>query len=143
VAGDGPMVQARRLGKTFANHGRRVQALVDVDLDVEAGEFVSFIGPSGCGKSTLLRLIGGLIDSDRGDVTVAGGSPAERRRAKQFGLVPQSPALLPWRTVRENVTLLPALNRNQGRGPVADTGRSPAHEPVPGTGSSSSTLPVT
>lgn len=113
-------VVADQVGKTFIDHGRRTQALAGLDLEVRAGELVSVIGPSGCGKSTLLRLIGGLITADRGQITVAGGSPQEGRRAKRFGLVPQSPALLPWRTVRENLTLLPGLNRGQGRGPVAD-----------------------
>ena len=115
-----PTVLAEDLGKTVLDHGRRTQALAGLNLEISSGEFVSIIGPSGCGKSTLLRLIGGLIEADRGRITVGGNPPAEGRKAKQFGLVPQSPALLPWRTVRENLTLLPSLNRDQGRGPVAD-----------------------
>ena len=113
-------VLAEGVGKTFLDHGRRTQALAGLDLEIPTGEFVSIIGPSGCGKSTLLRLIGGLIETDRGRLTVAGQAPANGRRAKRFGWVPQSPALLPWRTVRENLTLLPRLNRGQGRGPVTD-----------------------
>jgi NitT/TauT family transport system ATP-binding protein len=117
---ESPAVLAEHVGKTFTDHGRRTQALAGLDLEIAAGELVSIIGPSGCGKSTLLRLVGGLIAADRGQITVTGGTPQEGRRAKRFGLVPQSPALLPWRTVRENLTLLPGLNRGQGRGPVAD-----------------------
>jgi NitT/TauT family transport system ATP-binding protein len=120
TAPESPAVLAERLGKTFLDHGRRTQAIAGLDLEIGAGEFVSIIGPSGCGKSTLLRLVGGLIDRDQGQLLVHGASPAEGRRAKRFGFVPQSPALLPWRTVRENLTLLPRLNRGQGRGPVAD-----------------------
>ena len=112
------MGSAHGLGKTFAAHGRRTQALANLDLAVESGEFVSIIGPSGCGKSTFLRLVAGLLEADRGEIAVAGSTPAEGRRAKDYGLVPQTPALLPWRTVRENVTLLPRLNRGQGRGRV-------------------------
>ena len=115
-----PAVLAEDLGKTFLDHGRRTQALAGLDLAIPSGEFVSIIGPSGCGKSTLLRLIGGLIEPDRGRLSVAGKPPTEGRASKRFGLVPQSPALLPWRTVRENLTLLPKLNRGQGRGPVTD-----------------------
>ncbi len=115
-----PAVLAEDIGKTFLDHGRRTQALAGLDLEIASGEFVSIIGPSGCGKSTLLRLIGGLIEPDRGRLTVDGLAPADGRAAKRFGLVPQSPALLPWRTVRENLTLLPKLNRGQGRGPVTD-----------------------
>lgn len=116
---DPSMVDVEGLGKTFTDHGRRTPALAGLDLRVRRSEFVSVIGPSGCGKSTLLRLVGGLIEADQGRITVAGGSPLDGRRAKRFGLVPQSPALLPWRTVRQNLTLLPRLNRGQGRGPVA------------------------
>ena len=89
----------------------RVTALDGVDLAVERGEFVSLVGPSGCGKSTLLRLVGGLLGPDAGTVTIAGGTAAEARQGKQFGLVPQRPALLPWRTVRQNVRLLTQVNR--------------------------------
>ena len=109
-----PAVLAEDLGKTFVDHGRRTQALAGLDLEIPAGEFVSIIGPSGCGKSTLLRLIGGLIDPDRGRLTVADLTPEAGRRAKRFGLVPQSPALMPWLTVRDNVMLLPKLNRRRG-----------------------------
>lgn len=117
---EAPAVLAEDVGKTFLDHGRRTQALAGLDLEIAGGEFVSIIGPSGCGKSTLLRLVGGLIEADRGRLTVAGQPPTAGREAKRFGWVPQSPALLPWRTVRENLTLLPKLNRGQGRGPVTD-----------------------
>jgi NitT/TauT family transport system ATP-binding protein len=118
--GDGLVVCADGLGKTFAAHGRRTQALANLDLEIDRGEFVSIIGPSGCGKSTFLRIVGGLLEADRGTITVAGGSPLDGRRSKQFGLVPQTPALLPWRTVRENVTLLPHLNRRSGERRLGD-----------------------
>jgi NitT/TauT family transport system ATP-binding protein len=85
---------------------------------VADGEFVSVIGPSGCGKSTLLRLVAGLLDPDDGQVTVNDLPPRDARRAKRFGLVPQTPALLPWRTVRDNITLLSEVNR-QVAGPAA------------------------
>ncbi|MEM9134716.1 MAG: ABC transporter ATP-binding protein [Actinomycetota bacterium] len=115
-----PTVEIEDVDKTFFDHGRRTDALRGLDLTIAAGEFVSIIGPSGCGKSTLLRLIGGLIEPDQGRLAVAGRPPTEGRSAKRFGWVPQSPALLPWRTVRQNLTLLPRLNQSQGRGPVAD-----------------------
>ncbi|MGF1597334.1 MAG: ABC transporter ATP-binding protein [Acidimicrobiales bacterium] len=115
-----PMVLAEAVGKTFVDHGRRTEAVAGIDLEIASGEFVSIIGPSGCGKSTLLRLVGGLIEPDRGRLVVDGSPPAEVRRSKRFGLVPQTPALLPWRTVRHNLLLLPELNRRRGRGGVPD-----------------------
>jgi NitT/TauT family transport system ATP-binding protein len=63
----------------------------------------------------MLRLVNGLAAPDSGTGTVAGDAPARARSAKWFGMVPQSPALLPWRTVRANITLLQEVNR---RGPV-------------------------
>jgi NitT/TauT family transport system ATP-binding protein len=113
---DQPGIRLRDVTKTFHQRGDAVQALAGVDLDVADGEFVTVIGPSGCGKSTLLRLVAGLIEPDSGTLSVGHVTPVEARRAKHFGLVPQSPALLPWRTVRDNITLLGELNRRTGAG---------------------------
>ncbi len=109
-----PLVHLAGVAKSFARRGPAVRAVAGVDLDVRRGEFVSLIGPSGCGKSTLLRLVGGLLAADGGVVSVAGQSPAVARRAKRFGFVPQTPALLPWRTVSQNARLLTRLNRSAG-----------------------------
>jgi NitT/TauT family transport system ATP-binding protein len=82
-----------------------VVALKDVDLEVEAGGFVSLIGPSGCGKTTLLRAIADLAPITSGSLTVNGMSPDAARRAHAYGYVFQAPALFPWRNVSRNVTL--------------------------------------
>ena len=79
--------------------------LQDINLEVEHGEFLCLIGPSGCGKSTLLRLIGGLIEPSSGNVRIDGLTPSEAQAKKAFGFVFQEPALLPWRTVADNVRL--------------------------------------
>ena len=79
--------------------------LQDINLEVERGEFLCLIGPSGCGKSTLLRLIGGLIEPSSGNVRIDGLTPSEAQAKKAFGFVFQEPALLPWRTVADNVRL--------------------------------------
>src|SRR5436190_21504298 len=82
-----------------------VTALDGIDLDVEAGEFVSLIGPSGCGKSTLLRIIGDLTKPTAGAVQV-NGKPAERaRRDHEYGIVFQDAVLYDWRTVAKNISL--------------------------------------
>ncbi len=78
-------------------------AVDGVDLDVEAGKFVSVVGPSGCGKSTLLNLAAGLTTPSKGSVRIFGESliGLNRRAAYMF----QQDALLPWKTVLENVGL--------------------------------------
>jgi NitT/TauT family transport system ATP-binding protein len=86
-------------------------ALDHVDLAIARGSFFTVIGPSGAGKSTLLRVMAGLVAPDSGSVSVFGEAPAEASRAKHLGWVPQSPALLPWRTVLENVRLPLEVNR--------------------------------
>jgi NitT/TauT family transport system ATP-binding protein len=103
-----PVVDLAGVSKVFAPRGQtagRVEALVDIDLAVSAGEFVSLIGPSGCGKSTLLRIIGDLISPTTGSVTV-NGKPAPRARLdRDYGMVFQAPVLFEWRTVQGNVEL--------------------------------------
>jgi NitT/TauT family transport system ATP-binding protein len=89
-----------------------LDALAPVDLHVVPGEIVTLLGPSGCGKTTLLRLIAGLATPTAGAITVDGDLPGVARAAKHFGFVPQSPALLPWRTVEANVRVLQDVNRN-------------------------------
>ena len=80
-------------------------ALEDIDLEIEAGEFVSLIGPSGCGKSTLLRIIGDLIEPSAGSTTVNGKPAREARRDHDYGIVFQDAVLYEWRTVAKNIAL--------------------------------------
>jgi NitT/TauT family transport system ATP-binding protein len=100
-----------------------VEALAPIDLAIAAGEIVTVLGPSGSGKTTLLRLVGGLLEPTTGTVRVGGASPHEARRHKRIGFVPQTPALLPWRTVAENASLLLDVNR---RATVPHRGPTPA-----------------
>jgi len=102
-----PRIEARSVSKSFGS----LDALAPLDLSVAEGETVTLLGPSGCGKTTLLRMIAGLEQPTSGDIVVNGMSPDEARRLKQIGFVPQSPALLPWRTVESNARLLLDINR--------------------------------
>ncbi len=99
-------VTVNRVSKVFnAGKPNRVDALVDIDLGVEPGEFVSLIGPSGCGKSTLLRLIANLIEPTSGDVSVNGKPAAQARLDQDYGMAFQQAGLFDWRTVEKNIEL--------------------------------------
>ena len=78
-----------------------VQALVDIHLSVQAGEFLSLIGPSGCGKTTLLKTIAGLVPADTGRVLV--GDRTVVGPGRECSVVFQDFALLPWASVQTNV----------------------------------------
>jgi NitT/TauT family transport system ATP-binding protein len=80
-----------------------VQALDDVSLSAADREFVALLGPSGCGKSTLLKLIAGLIPPTAGAIRVNGARISGPTAS--IGIVFQSPLLMAWRTVLENVLL--------------------------------------
>lgn len=86
-------------------HGPPVRVLDSLSLRIDTGQVVTLVGPSGCGKSTILRLISGLLSADEGVIKVEGASPQDWRRRGGFGAIFQSPALLPWRNVRRNVSL--------------------------------------
>jgi NitT/TauT family transport system ATP-binding protein len=98
-------ISARALDLTFRTDDGPVHALRDVSLDVEPGEFVSFIGPSGCGKTTFLRCVAALESPTGGTLTVNGMTPDEARRARAYGYVFQAAGLYPWRTIGRNVSL--------------------------------------
>jgi NitT/TauT family transport system ATP-binding protein len=78
-----------------------LEAIRAVTLDVADGEFVSVLGPSGCGKSTLLMMIAGVIDITEGDIVI--NETPVRGPRREVGVVFQSPVLLPWRSVLQNV----------------------------------------
>ena len=90
-----------RVWQVFGEDEDCVTALSDVNLSIADGEFVSLVGPSGCGKSTMLRLVSGLVTPSRGEVRL-GGTPVTKP-TPDVGFVFQSPTLLPWTTVLENV----------------------------------------
>lgn len=125
-AGDGLVVSG--VSKAYASEDRLVAALDSVDLRVPEGRFVTLIGPSGCGKSTLVRILAGLVRPDKGYVSVLGEDVDSARRAKRIGFVPQALALLPWRTVLDNVRLPLELNRSAGLGRLGrpERGRDPS-----------------
>ena len=95
-----PKVSVREVSVRFESHGHRVDALDRISLQVAAGEFLCIVGPSGSGKSTLLRVLAGLHRQTAGEVHIAQERPGRPLTAMVF----QEHALLPWRTVLDNVT---------------------------------------
>ncbi len=105
VATAARVIAAQSLCLTFQTGDGAVEALKDVSLSVERGEFIAFIGPSGCGKTTLLRVIADLETPTSGQLEVNGMSAAEARLKRAYGYVFQAPALYPWRSVARNIAL--------------------------------------
>lgn len=100
-----PVVQAKGLSLTFSTNDGPVHALSDVNLDINKGDFVSFIGPSGCGKTTFLRVVADLEEPTGGTVTVNNMSPRDARLQRAYGYVFQAAGLYPWRTIASNISL--------------------------------------
>jgi NitT/TauT family transport system ATP-binding protein len=99
-------VHTDHLSKVFnAGTGKQVDALSNVSLTVQPGEFVSLIGPSGCGKSTLLRLIADLLQPSSGELLVNGKSAHQARVDQDYGMAFQQAGLFEWRTVAKNIEL--------------------------------------
>ena len=99
------MISVQDVDLIFETNDGPVHALKNVSLEVEEGDFVSFIGPSGCGKTTLLRTIAALEIPTKGNLTVNGKSPDDARIDREYGYVFQAAGLYPWRNIYRNVSL--------------------------------------
>jgi putative ABC transport system ATP-binding protein len=107
-----PLIQMRGVTKTYASGGRPVQALKDLDLSIDAGEFVCIFGKSGAGKTTLINMITGVDDLATGEVIVGGVSvhslsetDMAQWRGQNLGVIYQSFHLMPTLTLLQNVML--------------------------------------
>jgi putative ABC transport system ATP-binding protein len=116
------LIEIKKLNKTYESGEECVMALVDVDLDIERGEFISVMGPSGSGKSTLLTILGGLNHPTNGDVMIDEipiyGLPLEKLadfRREYLGFIFQSFQLIPYLTVIENVMLPLSITEKTSR----------------------------
>lgn len=105
-----PAIALSGLEKWYGTRDAPVHALASTDLSVPEGEMLVLLGPSGCGKTTLLRMIGGLIEPTRGELSVEGKplwSNGTRRdeALAELGMVFQDANLFPWLTVEQNIAL--------------------------------------
>lgn len=111
------MMKVQDLYKRYVTNEAEVLALLDINLDIRDGEFVSLLGPSGCGKSTLLKIAAGLLNASQGSIEIDGAvvtAPGPER-----AVVFQDYALFPWMTVEDNVEFgleargVPSVKRRQ------------------------------
>ncbi len=116
------LIKIHNLSKTYESGEEDVLALVDLNLNIERGEFISITGPSGSGKSTLLTILGGLNHPTIGEVVVDEipiyQLPMEKLadfRREYLGFIFQSFQLIPYLTVIENVMLPLAITEKSNR----------------------------
>ncbi|MBN3763489.1 ABC transporter ATP-binding protein [Burkholderia sp. Ac-20365] len=97
-------ISIRHVAKIFGEDGDKpFHALKEVDIEVNAGEFISIVGPSGCGKSTLMLMVAGLLKRSQGEILV--GGKAVTKPITDVGIAFQDHLLLDFRTALENVML--------------------------------------
>src|SRR5271157_5578072 len=104
----------RDLSVTYRSREGATMAVEGASLSVADGEFVALVGPSGCGKSTILKIVAGLVAPSSGGVLLDGGEV--RGVPSGVGMVFQNDALLPWKSVRDNIRLpltVRGLSRDQ------------------------------
>jgi NitT/TauT family transport system ATP-binding protein len=94
-----PIIVATNVGKVFSRSSQL--AVVGVNLEIQAGEFLCIVGPSGCGKTTFLLMVAGVVGLSHGRVEIEGATIQGPSRDR--GLVFQESALFPWLSVRENI----------------------------------------
>ncbi|RPJ04026.1 MAG: ABC transporter ATP-binding protein [Deltaproteobacteria bacterium] len=116
------LIEIKKLSKIYNGGEEKVNALVDIDLEIERGEFASVMGPSGSGKSTLLTILGGLNHPTEGDLVVDEipiyQLPLEKLadfRREYLGFIFQSFQLIPYLTVIENVMLPLSITTRSNR----------------------------
>ena len=97
-------LQIDSIHHTYFTKENATTALENINLDIEKGEFISFIGPSGCGKTTLLSIIAGLFPPTSGEIRLEEKSLIAEQDTS-IGYMLQQDYLFPWKTIEENVTL--------------------------------------
>ena len=106
------MLEIKNISKSYNRQGKDFFAVKDVNLNISDGDFIHIIGRSGSGKSTFLNIVAGLLSADKGSLSLDGTNYMElldeeksKFRNKNIGFIPQSPALLSYLNVLENIRL--------------------------------------
>ena len=106
------MLEIKNISKSYNRQGKDFFAVKDVNLNISHGDFIHIIGRSGSGKSTFLNIVAGLLSADKGSLSLDGTNYMELSdeeksefRNKNIGFIPQSPTLLSYLNVLENIRL--------------------------------------
>ena len=110
-----PVLEIRKLGKTYGTGARATHAIADVSFSVEDGEFVCVVGPSGCGKTTLLKCVAGLLRPGSGEVLLRGRGVTSPPEEMALVFQEYGRSLMPWSSVWNNV-LLPLRHKKLAAG---------------------------
>lgn len=109
-------ISIKNLNHSFPDQrGSPLIVLENINIVIQSGEFVALIGPSGCGKSTLLKILCGLLQPSAGSVRLGEERVSSVLSKKEIAWLAQNPALLPWKTVLENVSLVHKINPHNKR----------------------------
>jgi len=105
-----PKIRFTNVTKIFKTHRQIITAVEKANLEIHEGDFVSLIGPSGCGKSTIIRMLNDITKPTSGEIYVDGEMIPQKKKIsskqiRKMGFIFQQPNLLPWMTVRQNVSL--------------------------------------
>lgn len=111
-----PTIAFNQVTHTYEGKYSKKFAISNLDFKIFSGEFVTIIGPSGCGKTTILNLIAGLLSPTNGDIYVDNVPPNNLLSKKSIGMVFQSPAILPWLNVFQNLLLPLQINPSNDNG---------------------------
>lgn len=95
------IIEIKNVSLTYHSEKFETQALKDLNIDINKGEFISIVGPSGCGKTTILSIISGLLKPSGGTVLVNNAKPD--LKSAQCAYMFQKDNLLPWRTIEKNI----------------------------------------
>ena len=94
---------------SYSSRNEQIYALKDISATINPGEFVCILGPSGCGKSSLLNGIAGFVNPSNGKISL--DNKLINKPSPEMGMVFQQYSLYPWKTVKENISFGPSINK--------------------------------